>query len=94
MIMKRTLDVVLSGVGLIVSAPLWAIVPLAIKVDSPAGPVAVLLPPPECDDWDWRLDGVPALGEHSEPILHELGYGAAERERFRAEGVVGTPDTP
>ena len=61
------------------------------EVDSPAGPVTVLLPPPECDDWDWRLDAVPALGEHSEPILRELGYAPDELERLRAEGVVGTP---
>ena len=35
---KRTLDVALSGVGLLVSAPLWALVAAAIKIDTP-GPV-------------------------------------------------------
>ena len=35
---KRSFDVALSGAGLIVSAPLWAIIAAAIKVESP-GPV-------------------------------------------------------
>jgi lipopolysaccharide/colanic/teichoic acid biosynthesis glycosyltransferase len=37
-IAKRTLDVTLSGVGLVASAPLWPIIAAAIKMDSP-GPV-------------------------------------------------------
>ena len=35
---KRTLDVALSGVGLVLSAPLWALIPLAIKIED-GGPV-------------------------------------------------------
>ena len=35
---KRLLDVSLSGAGLIVSSPLWAIVAAAIKLES-SGPV-------------------------------------------------------
>ena len=35
---KRTIDVVLSGAGLIASAPLWPLIAAAIKIDS-AGPV-------------------------------------------------------
>jgi lipopolysaccharide/colanic/teichoic acid biosynthesis glycosyltransferase len=37
-IAKRTLDVTLSGAGLLVSAPLWPLIATAIKIDSP-GPV-------------------------------------------------------
>ena len=36
--MKRVLDVTLSGVGLLVSSPVWLAIATAIKVDSP-GPV-------------------------------------------------------
>ncbi len=36
--LKRAVDFVASAVGLVVSAPVWAVVPLAIKLDSP-GPV-------------------------------------------------------
>jgi lipopolysaccharide/colanic/teichoic acid biosynthesis glycosyltransferase len=35
---KRALDVVLAGSGLLVSAPLWAVIASAIKLDSP-GPI-------------------------------------------------------
>ena len=36
--LKRAVDFAASAVGLVVSAPVWAVVPLAIKLDSP-GPV-------------------------------------------------------
>jgi len=32
--------------------------------------------------------GAPALGEHTDAILEELGVDAAERERLRADGVI------
>jgi lipopolysaccharide/colanic/teichoic acid biosynthesis glycosyltransferase len=35
---KRTLDILLSGVGLLLSAPLWPLIAALIKIDSP-GPV-------------------------------------------------------
>jgi len=37
-IAKRAFDLTLSGVGLLLSAPLWALLALAIKLESP-GPV-------------------------------------------------------
>ncbi len=37
-VLKRTLDVGLSGIGLLISAPLWAVIAMAIKIDS-RGPV-------------------------------------------------------
>jgi itaconate CoA-transferase len=61
-------------------------------VDSPVGPVQALLPPPEVLDWDWRLDPVPALGEHTEAVLSEVGFGPEELGAMRADGVLGGPD--
>ena len=42
-------------------------------VDSPVGPLPSLVAPPESGDWPPRLDPVPALGEHTDAILAELG---------------------
>jgi itaconate CoA-transferase len=50
-----------------------------------------LLPPPEVDGWDWRLDPVPALGEHTVPVLCELGCTDAEIAEMRAAGAIGEP---
>jgi itaconate CoA-transferase len=48
------------------------------EIDSPVGPLRTLLPPILFDGEDPRLDPVPALGEHTEAVLAELGYTAAE----------------
>lgn len=55
------------------------------EVGSPAGPLPALLPPGSWDDGDPRMDPVPALGEHSDAILAELGFDAAA---LRAAGAV------
>jgi crotonobetainyl-CoA:carnitine CoA-transferase CaiB-like acyl-CoA transferase len=54
------------------------------KVDSPSGPLPVLLPPGSWDDGDPRLDAVPALGQHTDAILAELGVAAGEIAKLRA----------
>jgi len=59
------------------------------EIGSPGGPVLGLLPPPVVPGWDWRLDPIPALGEHTLPVLRELGFGADEVEAMRAAGAVG-----
>jgi crotonobetainyl-CoA:carnitine CoA-transferase CaiB-like acyl-CoA transferase len=35
--------------------------------------------------------GVPGIGEHTDDVLTELGFGAAEIDRLRASGLVGGP---
>ena len=57
-------------------------------VGSPAGALPALKPPGLPDADDARMDPVPALGEHSETILAELGYGADEVASLRASGAV------
>jgi crotonobetainyl-CoA:carnitine CoA-transferase CaiB-like acyl-CoA transferase len=59
------------------------------EVGSPVGPVSAVLPPPEVRDWDWRLDPVPALGEHTTAVLGELGFGSKEIATLLADGVAG-----
>jgi itaconate CoA-transferase len=63
------------------------------EIGSPVGPVLGLLPPPESPDWDWRLDPIPALGQHTEAVLRELaGLGRDELAAMRAAGVIGPGD--
>ena len=42
-------------------------------VESPVGPLRSLIPPVSSREADFRMDAVPALGEHTEKILAELG---------------------
>jgi crotonobetainyl-CoA:carnitine CoA-transferase CaiB-like acyl-CoA transferase len=58
------------------------------EVASPAGPIAALLPPAMPNTVTPRMDPVPALGQHTEAILRELGYDAATIARLRTEGAV------
>jgi len=57
-------------------------------VDSPAGSLRAMKPPFNLDAFEPRMDALPALGEHTRSILAELGFAAAEIERFSAEGVI------
>jgi crotonobetainyl-CoA:carnitine CoA-transferase CaiB-like acyl-CoA transferase len=54
------------------------------EVGSPVGTLPALLPPGSWDDGDPRLDPVPALGEHTDAILAELGLDAAAIDALRA----------
>jgi itaconate CoA-transferase len=58
------------------------------QVMSPAGPIPALKPPATTDSFECRMDAVPALGEHSESILVELGYAATEIAQFRAQQII------
>ena len=57
-------------------------------VGTSAGPIPALLPPGSWERAAPRMDEVPALGQHTDAILQELGYGPAEIARLRAEGAV------
>jgi len=58
------------------------------RMDSPVGPLATLLPPVTMPDFEARIDAVPALGEHTEHILNELGYTSGDIVALRKAGVV------
>jgi itaconate CoA-transferase len=58
------------------------------EVDSPAGRLPALLPPGIPSGIDPRMDAVPAVGEHSESILAELGYDRAAIARLRSEAAI------
>jgi itaconate CoA-transferase len=56
-------------------------------VDSPVGPLPALLPPGTWGDGP-RMDPVPALGQHTDAILAELGLDAAAIAELRTEGAL------
>ncbi len=59
-----------------------------VDVCSPAGPIPALKPPADSDAFDCRMDPIPALGQHTDSILAELGYGAGDIARLHAAGAV------
>ena len=72
---------------------LWAHPQLAARqrwqnVGSPAGSIPALLPPGRNSSFDYRMDAVPAVGQHTEAILRELGQGGAEIAALRASRAI------
>ncbi|MCK9902034.1 formyl-CoA transferase [Parafrankia colletiae] len=57
-------------------------------VATPTGTVRALLPPPIAAEWSPPMGAVPALGEHTDAVLAELGYSADEIVALRADKVV------
>jgi itaconate CoA-transferase len=58
------------------------------KVATPTGTVPALLPPGIPEGCEPRMDGVPALGQHTTSIMKELGFSEARIEGLRTAGVV------
>jgi itaconate CoA-transferase len=58
------------------------------EIDSPAGRLPTLLPPTTMSGFEARLDAVPAIGEHTDRILSDVGYSAAEIARLRENQAV------
>ena len=70
-------------------ADLWAHPQLAarqrwIEVDSPVGRIPALLPPGVNSAFDYRMDAVPAVGQHNAAILAELGWSAEQIDALQA----------
>lgn len=64
-------------------ADLWAHPQLKARgrwceVDSPVGRIPALLPPGVNSAFDYRMDAVPAVGQHNAAILAELGWSAEQ----------------
>jgi itaconate CoA-transferase len=58
------------------------------EVETPAGKIPALLPPALADDVSPRMDPVPALGEHTDQVLGELGYSQQAIADLRAGRVI------
>ncbi|TPG23053.1 CaiB/BaiF CoA transferase family protein [Variovorax guangxiensis] len=54
------------------------------EVGSPAGAIPALLPPGRQSAFDYRMDPIPSVGEHTVAILQSLGRSAADIAALRA----------
>lgn len=58
------------------------------EVETPAGLIPALLPAATFEGFEARMDPVPAVGAHTDAILGELGYGAAQIAELKKAGAV------
>jgi itaconate CoA-transferase len=59
-----------------------------VDIDTPTGKIPALLPPGIPGEYMPRMDAVPAVGEHTESILGELGYDSDAIAQLRAQQAV------
>ncbi|MBW3631870.1 MAG: CoA transferase [Chloroflexi bacterium] len=57
-------------------------------VDSPAGPLAAIIPPFDLEGMSPRMGAVPDVGDHTNEILSDLGYDEEEIVRLHEQGAV------
>jgi len=58
------------------------------EVGTPVGPISAMLPPVTFGDVEARMGAVPALGQHTDAVLTELGVSAETLESLREQGTV------
>jgi itaconate CoA-transferase len=58
-------------------------------VDTPAGQIRALLPPPTITGYEPPMGAVPGLGEHTDAVLAEFGLSTAEIGALRGRGAIG-----
>ncbi|KOX12875.1 carnitine dehydratase [Saccharothrix sp. NRRL B-16348] len=54
----------------------------------PDGEITALRPPVDSTAWHWTPAPVPALGEHTDHVLHGLGYSAEQVAELRAQSAI------
>lgn len=90
---RRLDDAQIANARMNTLADLWAHPQLRARnrwreVGTPAGLIPALLPPGRTDAFEPRMDDVPALGQHTDSILRELGWDETRIAAMHAERVV------
>lgn len=57
-------------------------------VNSPVGPLSALVPPATFEDIEPVMNPIPALGQHNETILQEIGFSRERIQNWRNSGVI------
>ena len=57
-------------------------------IPSPVGPVRALQPPIDISGVEAAMGPIPAVGEHTDSILREIGYEPGTIAKWRASGIV------
>ena len=59
-----------------------------VNVDTPAGSIPALLPPGLNNAYDYRMDPIPSVGEHTDAILKELGLTDTDIANMHTSGAI------
>ena len=92
-VLARLDDAQIANARMNSMADLWAHPQLQARerwrqVGTPAGDVPALLPPGRISSFDYRMDPVPAVGQHTSTILRGLGQGDAEIAALAQTGAI------
>lgn len=90
---RRLDDAQIANARMNTLADLWAHPQLRARnrwreVGTPIGPIPALLPPGRTDAFEPRMDDVPALGQHTDSILREMGWDDKRIAAMHTEKVV------
>jgi crotonobetainyl-CoA:carnitine CoA-transferase CaiB-like acyl-CoA transferase len=58
------------------------------RVATPVGDIPALLPPGRISSFDYRMDAVPGVGQHTQAILRELGRGESDIAALQQAGAI------
>jgi itaconate CoA-transferase len=92
-VLQRLDDAQIANAKVNDMAGLWAHPQLAARerwrtVASPVGNIPALLPPGRHSSFDYRMDAIPAVGEHTQAILRELGHNDAAIAALQHAGAI------
>ena len=92
-VLARLDDAQIANARMNSMADLWAHPQLQARerwrqVGTPAGDVPALLPPGRISSFDYRMDPVPSVGQHTQTILVGLGHGDAEIAALAQTGAI------
>lgn len=92
-VIERLEDARIANARMNTMAEVWAHPQLQARgrvqqVDTPEGPLDALLPPGAHSSFDYRMDPIPAVGEHTEAILRALGRDDEQVAALRASKAI------